>query len=68
MKTNWNKFHSCAPILAAVYQSISDTKVTGAPNNNFVLKTLKTLFSGVPRARGAPLLRKLGNKSYIEFR
>ena len=31
-----------------ITESISDTKVTGAPNNNVVLNTLKTLFSGAP--------------------
>jgi len=66
MKTNWNKFRTCAPI-SALYQSISNTKVTGAPNKNFVLNTLKTLFSGAPRARGAPLLRKFGNLSIREI-
>ena len=50
-----------------ITESISDTKVTGAPNNNVVLNTLKTLFSGAPRARGAPFLRKFGNLSSEKF-
>ena len=50
-----------------ITESISDTKVTGALNNNVVLNTLKTLFSGAPRARGAPLLRKFGNLSSEKF-
>ena len=44
--------------ISAVYQTVSDTKVTGAPNNNFVLNTLKTLFSGAPRAR-SPICKKI---------
>ena len=50
-----------------ITESISHTKVTGAHNNTVVLNTLKTLFSRVLRARGAPLLRKFGNLSPEKF-